>query len=50
MERLNPPDFEVQVTSGDVPWRTVGRAWVNEDGSIFVRVDGADVMFMLVKP
>jgi len=49
MERTEPPDFEVHLSQGDVPWRPVGKAWVNEDGSIFIILDLSETTFMLVR-
>jgi hypothetical protein len=49
MERTEPADFTVQFTAGDVPWRDCGEAWMNEDGSIFVRIESSETMFMLVR-
>jgi hypothetical protein len=46
MERTERPDFEVQATEGDAPWRIVGDAWINEDGSIFIKL--GKMMLMLV--
>ena len=42
-------DFEVCVTSGDSPWKPIGAAWINEDGSILFTTDWSpDLLFMLV--
>ena len=42
-------DYEVCVSAGDSPWRRVGAAWKNVDGSVLIMTDGSlDVMFMLV--
>jgi hypothetical protein len=45
----NVADFEVCASAGDSPWRPVGAAWENEDGSVLLVTDWSpDVMFMLV--
>jgi len=46
---MQAADFEVCVTSGDSPWRPVGAAWVNVDGSILLITDWSpELLFMLV--
>jgi hypothetical protein len=49
MDRPDPPNYEVQASVHDTPWRSVGKAWVNEDGSVFIQIDGEDRMLMLVQ-
>jgi hypothetical protein len=49
--RKELPDFDIQVTSNDSPWKTIGQGWLNEDGSILFGIEWAHegVMFMVVK-
>jgi hypothetical protein len=45
----NVADFEVGASAGDSPWRPVGAAWKNVDGSVLYVTDWSPgVTFMLV--
>lgn len=48
--RQEAPDWGVQASVGDTPWKTVGYGWSNEDGSILFGIEwSGHVKFMLVK-